>query len=276
MKEIPKKRYIEPGEFDFDEDFTTTLSHYLQKLMPIKIDYPQLLGFNLNDYYISDIDIVLIPSLPGRYRDGDFDKFGHRKVGTVIKKILKPNKEKPKKWVMAYQSSSMGSITEKYVKELLSSFIPNYISLEQLKAESKYKGGITPSGEALFKKLRIIYPAKDYVENCVETPHYSGCLLLSPNTYEKPAFPKTMFHQFQGPDDYVYHEGIIAHIKVIVVTDESGEIDDDSFIYFGSHNLSPSAWGKYEKDYTQFTMSHSEMGVLVPPGKGFSISCYYF
>ena len=270
MKVMPEKKPLSPDEFDFDGEFTTSLKSYVQHIMPNKIKYTEILGFNLDDYYFSDIDIVLIPSLPGRFRDGDLDKYGHRKIGSVIKKLIpKPNKEKPKKWTITYQTSSMGSITEKYVKEFLASVLPHYITLDQLKAESKYKGGITPSGDTLLKRLRIVYPTKDYVQNCLEGPQYSGCLLLSPDNYLKPNFPRTVFYQFQGPDDYFYHEGIIAHIKVFVVTDESGEIDDDSYMYFGSHNFSPSAWGKYEKDYTQFTMSHSELGVLIPPRKGY-------
>jgi len=267
MKEIPKKKPVNLEGFDLDEDFKQTLKHYLQSMMPIKIDYSQFLDFNLDDYHISGVDIVLVPSLPGRFRDGDFDKYGHRRIGTVVKKLLsKPTK--PKKWVVTYQTSSMGSINEKYIKEFLSSILPNYISLEQLKADAKYKGGITPSGDTLLKRLRIVYPTKDYVENCTEGPAYAGCLLLNSENFSKPNFPKNVFHQFQGPDNYIYHEGLIAHIKVFIVTDESGEIDDDAFIYFGSHNLSPSAWGKYEKDYTQFTVGHSELGVLVPPMKG--------
>ncbi len=270
MKEIPQKKRVADNEFDFDGDFAETLMSYLQSIMPDKIKYTELLGFNIKDYFISDIDIVLVPSLPGRFRDGDFDKYGHRRIGTIIKKLLPvPSKEKPKKWTVTYQTSSLGSITEKYVKEFLGSILPNYITLEQLKAESKHKGGITPSGETLFKRLRIVYPTKNYVESSIDGPEYAGCLLLNSENFQRPTFPRTAFYQYQGPDNYIYHEGVIAHIKIFVVTDESGEIDDDSYIYFGSHNFSPSAWGKYEKDYTQFTISHSELGVLIPPRKGF-------
>ncbi len=138
MKEIPQKKRVADNEFDFDGDFTETLTSYLQSIMPDKIKYTELLGFNIKDYFISDIDIVLVPSVPGRFRDGDFDKYGHRRIGTIIKKLLPvPSKEKPKKWTVTYQTSSLGSITEKYVKEFLGSILPNYITLEQLKAESK-------------------------------------------------------------------------------------------------------------------------------------------
>ena len=54
---------------------------------------------------------------------------------------------------------------------------------------------------------------------------------------------------------------------MIVVTNNSEklEIDDDTFMYFGSHNLSAGAWGNLEKDSTQISMSNWEIGIAFPP-----------
>ena len=169
MEKIPEKKKIKSDDFDFDGDFEKTLKAYLQNLIPIKVSYKDLLGFNLDDYFISGVDIVLVPSLPGRFRDENFDKYGHRRIGAIVSKLMpKIKQSKPKKWVLTYQTSSMGSINEKYIKEFLASVLPNYITLDQLKAEATYKGGITPSGENLLKRIRVIYPTKDYVENSLE------------------------------------------------------------------------------------------------------------
>jgi tyrosyl-DNA phosphodiesterase-1 len=51
------------------------------------------------------------------------------------------------------------------------------------------------------------------------------------------------------------------------MTKES-EIDDDTTLYFGSHNFSAGAWGNIEKDGTQISMSNWEIGVVFPPMKG--------
>ena len=53
---------------------------------------------------------------------------------------------------------------------------------------------------------------------------------------------------YQGNQNYYYYHGIIPHTKTIIVADnEEEQINDHTIIYFGSHNFTPSAWGKYEK-----------------------------
>ena len=42
-------------------------------------------------------------------------------------------------------------------------------------------------------------------------------------------------------------------------------IDDDSLIYLGSHNLSSSAWGRFEKAGSQLFMANYELGVVFLP-----------
>lgn len=43
------------------------------------------------------------------------------------------------------------------------------------------------------------------------------------------------------------------------------QIDDDSLLYFGSHNFSPSAWGNIEKKDTQLFTANWELGIVFPP-----------
>lgn len=243
--------------------------------MPPKTNYKTLLGLNIDDYYISDIDIVLIPSIPGRFTGSNMDLFGHKRVGSVLQKIgyTPPVGSKPRKYALTYQTSSIGNLDEKFLKEVLSSFLPNYVTIEALKAEKKPKGekaaaGNTSTEDLASQRVRLVFPTANYIMNSIEGPKSSGCLMLTPNTYAKPTFPKNIFHQFQGTEDYAFHEGIIPHLKVFIVAEENGDIDDDTCIYFGSHNFSASAWGRYEKDYTQFSISNTELGVLVPPGRG--------
>lgn len=288
MTKVPEKEKVPAGSFDFTGDFIEGLKTFVQSLMPLKANYKNMLEINIDDYYISDIDIALIPSIPGRHADGDLDICGHRRVASVLKQIGFPDQEAlmKKKYVLTYQTSSIGNLDEKYLKEVLSSFLPNYLTIDDLKADKKPKGkkaAITNFTEKTFSKslslsnelasdrVRLIFPAKDYVETCND-PDYAGCLILNPQSYERATFPKDIFHQFQCPEDYAFHEGIIPHLKVFIVAPEDGEIDDNSYIYFGSHNFSPSAWGRFEKEYTQLSISNSELGVLIPPGKGKSIN----
>ena len=54
----------------------------------------------------------------------------------------------------------------------------------------------------------------------------------------------------------------------MVVNGQTNEITDDSLLYFGSHNFSPSAWGNIEKGGTQIGMANWELGVVFPPEEG--------
>jgi len=293
MLSVPEKKPVPEGAFDFDGDFTQTLKTFIQKLMPYpeKMDYKNLLDINIDDYYISDIDIVLIASVPGRHTGEELEKYGHRRVSSVLKKIGFSNPDslsRNKKHVLTYQTSSIGNLDEKFLKEILSSFLPNYLRPEELKEkpEKKLKKGKTLTDmfgggkkeeqpeetkqavDPAASRVKLVFPTKEYVENTHEGPDFSGCLILNPDAYQKPTFEKGIFHKFQGVEDYFFHEGIIPHLKVWLVTEESGEVTDDTYIYFGSHNFSPSAWGRYEKDCTQISISNTELGVLYPPRQG--------
>ena len=274
LNTIPEKKAVPEGSFDFDGDFIQNLKSFVQSLMPHKTqNYKDLLEINIDDYLISDIDIVLIASIPGRHAGEDIEKYGHKRVASVLNKIgfVDPVAMKSKKHVLTYQTSSVGNLDEKFLKEILSSFLPNYITVDELVAGKKpkgKKGGVNLGQDLASNRVRVVFPSREYIENSIEGPDYSGCLILNPDMYQKDTFCKQIFHHFQGTEDYAFHEGIIPHLKVFIVADESGNIDDDTYIYFGSHNFSPSAWGRYEKDCTQISISNTELGVLIPPRKG--------
>lgn len=51
-----------------------------------------------------------------------------------------------------------------------------------------------------------------------------------------------------------------------MVNGPNNEIDDETLLYFGSHNFSPSAWGNQEKKDTQLHTANWELGIVFPPG----------
>ena len=68
-------------------------------------------------------------------------------------------------------------------------------------------------------------------------------------------------------------EGNLYHAKWIVSFDQSEEgeesvVNDQTCIYIGSHNLSQAAWGGYEKNNSQISISNCELGVLFGPKAG--------
>ena len=265
------KKKVADDEFDFDEDFKNTLKSYVHHLMPKNTNYTTLLNFNLDNYTFSNIDIVLISSIPGRARDKEIDKHGHRKVASIIKTFMSKSPEAgggDGQYTMTYQTTSLANLNENFIKEALSSFFPNFIDLDQLRAEKRYQKILTQSREELLGRVRIIYPSKKYIENSIEGPQYSGCLAINSDCYFNNSFPKEVFYHFQNPGNYIHHEGLIPHSNLFVVTSKGEEINDETYIYFGSHCFTSSAWGRYEKDYNQFAINSYELGILIPPGRG--------
>ena len=79
-----------------------------------------------------------------------------------------------------------------------------------------------------------------------------------------PDYPKRSFHHLQGTPAQLDRN--LFHAKILIVNDkETDQINDNSLLYFGSHNFSPSAWGNIEKAGTQLHTANWELGVAFPP-----------
>ena len=50
-----------------------------------------------------------------------------------------------------------------------------------------------------------------------------------------------------------------------MINEKDNQISDNSMLYFGSHNFSPSAWGNIEKKDTQISIANWELGIVFPP-----------
>ena len=242
---------------------------FLKAVVPWNMDYRSILKFDLNDYLFENIDVILIPSLTGRFRDQMVNKIGFGKITYVLDKFPCRNSNKPNRKIVSYMSSSVGKFGKNYVGLFAASVLPGYKTVQEYRAERHAKeqkqSNLSlpkkPDPIPAMERLRLIYPTAKYVEECitgVEAPH---CLWLKREFYEGGKPPRGIFHKFEAP-------GIIPHLKVFVITDDDNEINDDTIIYFGSHNMSKFSWGKYEKHYTQLSIVNSELGILIPPIKG--------
>jgi tyrosyl-DNA phosphodiesterase 1 len=83
----------------------------------------------------------------------------------------------------------------------------------------------------------------------------------------KPGFVRDALSMYESAENF-NHQGVIPHLKVCIVTDKTYTIDDDTIIYLGSHNFTPSAWGKVEKNDSVLSITNTELGVVFPPLPG--------
>jgi len=259
LKETQKQPETEEKkeEFAYNAEFKETLAGYLNDIIPKKIDQKPFLQIDLDDFLFENIDIILIPSFPGRHKDS---KYGLAKIRKIIKTIEPEIYQKNEEYFLTYQTSSLGMIDTGFLSDVCYGFLPNFPEEKEKNAEI-YKD--------LSKNVKVIYPTKKYVlEESYAGAEFAHPLLLSEKNYDKTNFIKSVFHKFEGPEDYNYHHGILPHLKVGIVTKKDMVIDDDTIIYYGSHNFTAAAWGKYEKNRSQLMVSNTELGVLIPGRKG--------
>ena len=260
LKETDKKgkNDKENNEFDYDKEFKETLVDYIKNIIPMKIDIKNYMKIDLDDYVFDNIDVILIPSYPGRHKSSKDSKYGLSKLRNIIKSHDFQVYQTKEEYVLTYQTSSLGTIDLGFLSDVCYSFLPNYDENSEDQKKDKLYQDIT-------NNVKVIYPTMKYVvDESYAGPEFAHPLLLSEKNYDKSNFIKKVFHRFEGPDDYNFHHGILPHLKVGIVTKKDMKIDDDTIIYYGSHNFTSSAWGKYEKNRSQLSVSNTELGVLIP------------
>lgn len=240
--------------------------------MPSNYNYKSLLKIDLNDYIYENIDVILVPSLTGRYQGHAMKKYGIGKLKYILDKFPCQIVKEDNKKVINYQITSIGQVSKKFIWEFAASALPGYQSVEESRKIRKNEKKMIkdPSQKTLFSekesgwlsvkdRVRLIFPTAKHVEACgIE----AGCSLFLGKAYwESGRLPRQILYQFDPP-------GIIPHSKIFVITDDDNEVNDDTMIYFGSHNFSSYAWGKYEKALNQLSIINTELGVLIPPMKG--------
>ena len=86
--------------------------------------------------------------------------------------------------------------------------------------------------------------------------------------YEKEFFPKNCFKTLElKSNQLILKSNFIFHSKFILILGKNNEITNDSTFYFGSHNFSPSAWGNFQKYYSQISSANYELGIMFNPRK---------
>ena len=185
-------------------------------IFPKKIEIKTLLKIDLDDYVFENIDIILIPSLPGRHTGS---KYGLSKIKTVLQTI-EPHVYKNEEYVLTYQTSSLGTIDTNFLSDIAHGFLPNFTDNNNL-----YKDITT--------NIKVIYPTEKYVvKESYAGPEYAHPLLLMEKNFEKPSFIKKVFHRFEGTEDYNFHHGILPHLKVGIVTKKDMKIDLKDIYFF--------------------------------------------
>ena len=206
-------------------DFKYTLHDYLTRL-DLNADF-------LNNYSFNNVKIVLITSVPGYHSKENLNNYGHLKV----KKFLEKCDQHPKfkNSPLLAQISSIGSLSESWLKEIQNSFC---------------------YGDNKNVDIKIVWPTSNFVKNSIDG-YAAGSSLCFPKVNLKP-FLKPLFYEYNSSFE---RKNIPPHIKTYT-REVNGNLP---WFILTSSNLSMAAWGQLQKNETQLFIRHYEIGVLFLP-----------
>lgn len=208
-----------------DAPFLKDLKNFVNDIVPKKAKILNELGIDLDGYNFRNSAVDLVTSIPGRYKIPC--EYGFERINQFVKKEYSH---------FTYQCSSVGALVGTLKKDICKSFTNN------------------PNCE-----MEIIFPCfRNVMESHLGTAG-AGVFFMKENSYTNEDFPRQSLCSMEGPNESFL--GHLSHSKVLIIHDNY-EINDDTLIYIGSHNLSGAAWGKYEKNHTQLSISNYEAGII--------------
>eukprot|EP01022_Parablepharisma_sp_SALTPOND_P028914 TRINITY_DN72030_c3_g1_i1.p1 TRINITY_DN72030_c3_g1~~TRINITY_DN72030_c3_g1_i1.p1 ORF type:complete len:585 (-),score=32.20 TRINITY_DN72030_c3_g1_i1:1359-3113(-) len=228
------------------QEFFIQLNDFIKHCFPKNFDPP----INVYNYDYSSAAVDLVVSISGRFPKDMMHKYGFPRIGDIV---AKSGTKFPSKPILTYQTSSIGTMKQKYLNDLYNAWIGNKKVTMPIVDLSRY--------------IEIQYPTKTYIKNCVLGPEAASCVILSKKVYADKEFPHNCFCKLEPLDTHSKYKGHLFHAKVGILA-VNHVVDDNTLIYMGSHNISSSAWGKMEKGNTQICIANYEVGVVFKPKVG--------
>ncbi|TFK84746.1 phospholipase D/nuclease [Polyporus arcularius HHB13444] len=232
----------------------------------------------------SKVKAALIPSIAGKHE-------GWPKVilsgHTSLMKALIDMGAKPpsgKELVLECQGSSLGTYSTQWLNEF-------YCSARGESAQTWLDVSKARRAKLPFPPIKILFPTARYVRESVLGEAGGGTMFCRRKQWEGKNFPRELFHQTKSKRGRV-----LMHSKMVLGTfrDKRGGLDrharssaqadsedeDDAggsgdtaedkklagWVYVGSHNFTPSAWGTLSGSGFNPTLNitNYELGVLIP------------
>lgn len=215
--------------------FYRELSGFIEAVLPETYSMQGRLGIDLSQYDFSQAQVELVASIPGRHTA--LHKYGQGRLRSLMKESGVTHSS------FTVQCSSVGNLDPASLKEFATSFANN------------------PEASC-----QLVFPTFKTVKESHYGPPGGGTSYFKEEYWNSRSFPKAILHEFHGPQDFSAIRGHLSHSKVVI--SHSDTIDDNTALYFGSHNMSAAAWGKFEKKGHQLFIGNYELGIFFPPKVG--------
>ncbi|XP_008842026.1 tyrosyl-DNA phosphodiesterase 1 isoform X1 [Nannospalax galili] len=202
----------------------------------------------IQEHDLSETNVYLIGSTPGRFQGSHKDNWGHFRLRKLLKEQAS-SVPKAECWPVVGQFSSIGSLGPDDSKWLCTEF------KESLLGED----GRTPGKSAA--PLHLIYPSVENVRTSLEGYPAGGSLPYGIQTAEKQNWLHSYFHKWSAETSG--RSNAMPHIKTYMRP--SPDFSKLAWFLVTSANLSKAAWGALEKNGTQLMVRSYELGVLFLP-----------
>ncbi|KAL7579337.1 hypothetical protein ACA910_014013 [Epithemia clementina (nom. ined.)] len=281
---LKTKQSAGPTPLVSSSPFESTLLDYLDtyKFLEPRVwrrgESAQFLRQVLKRFDFSTALVILIPSTPGYHRLDDNERRGHWKVRECTASLHPPALSAstqpppppppPAPGSIICQFSSMGSLTEKYLRE-------------EFQVSFNSTTGRKPPLQKSDWLLKIVYPTVQEVRDSVEG-YRGGASVPAPSRNVHKPFLRPFFCHWstsypaavsstrmsaRSARNPMHKGNHVPHIKTYFQLHEDGK----SMKYFilSSHNLSKAAWGEIQKSARhggrRLFIRHWELGVFVTP-----------
>jgi hypothetical protein len=171
----------------------------------------------------------------GSHRDAAADGTG---LSGLRKAIRKLQLDKVEKLELDYATSSLGALSEGFLKQL-------YLAASGLYHLSEN----APSD--FLSHIRVYFPTADTVKSSTGGPDCGGIITLSRAHYNAPTFPKRCLRDHKST-----RPGVLSHNKILLARGLRKDGSLFAWAYVGSANLTESAWG------SQKILKSGKQGVL--------------
>ena len=223
------------------KDFRNYLKQFMKTFMPHTYEGKRFwtdlkIDFDLYDF--SETSVDLVASVNGRFAgDEEKDLYGVGRLNSLMdNKYFNIERND----TLLVQCSSFGISKQK-------NFFNNLYKGFNLKESNN---------------VDIFYPSENYIYTCEKGIELSSCLFFNNEAYK---IYKDKLHDIVLKEQFKDRKTVF-HSKIFVTGKRNKQgkfiLNNDSIIYIGSHNLSASAWGNYEKNGTQISIANYELGII--------------
>ncbi|XP_065174774.1 tyrosyl-DNA phosphodiesterase 1-like [Sycon ciliatum] len=198
-------------------------------------------------------NVKLVASVPGRHAGPQLTKWGHTRLGRLLRAECKA----PTAWPVLGQFSSIGA---------LGATPAAWLSGEWLSSLAASNRGIEPASSS---PLKLVFPNVETVRNSTEGYFAGSSLPYSAANAAKQPWLKKYLHTWKAHTQGRTRAS--PHIKTYARVSPNG--NRAAWFLVTSANLSKAAWGSFEKQRQQLFIRSYEMGVLFLP-KSFGVDSF--